>query len=54
MSYTDPEVRPLFDLEGLSMWQEGRATGYALLETAVDEEGFYDAQGRVTAQEYTP
>ena len=54
MSYTDPEVRPLFDLEGLSMWQEGRDTGYALLETAVDEEGFYDDRGQVTATEYTP
>jgi ABC-type phosphate/phosphonate transport system substrate-binding protein len=54
MSYTDPEVRPLFDLEGLSMWQEGRATGYALLETAVDEEGFYDERGEITAKEYTP
>ncbi|MFJ6676970.1 phosphate/phosphite/phosphonate ABC transporter substrate-binding protein [Actinosynnema sp. NPDC091369] len=54
MSYADPEVRPLLDLEGLKMWQEGRATGYSLLETAVDEEGFYDAQGRVTAEEYRP
>jgi len=54
MSYADPEVRPLLDLEGLTMWHEGRTSGYALLETAVDEEGFYDSDGRVTAEEYTP
>jgi ABC-type phosphate/phosphonate transport system substrate-binding protein len=54
MSYADPEVRPLLDLEGLKMWQEGRTTGYGLLETAVDEEGFYDERGTVTAAEYLP
>jgi phosphonate transport system substrate-binding protein len=54
MSYADPEVRPLLDLEGLSMWQEGRSTGYGPLETAVNEEGFYDARGYVTAEEYRP
>lgn len=54
MSYADPEVRPLLDLEGLSRWQEGRSTGYGPLETAVDEETFYDAEGHVTAAEYRP
>jgi phosphonate transport system substrate-binding protein len=54
MSYADPEVRPLLDLEGLSRWQEGRSTGYGPLETAVDEESFYDAEGHVTAEEYRP
>lgn len=54
MSYADPEVRPLLDLEGLTAWHQGRATGYSLLDTAVDEEGFYDADGRVTAEEYAP
>ncbi len=54
MSYADPEVRPLLDLEGLSRWQEGRSTGYGQLETAVDEEGFYDTRGQVTAEEYRP
>jgi ABC-type phosphate/phosphonate transport system substrate-binding protein len=54
MSYADPEVRPLLDLEGLSRWQEGRSTGYGLLETAVDEEGFYDTRGQVTAENYRP
>jgi phosphonate transport system substrate-binding protein len=54
MSYADPEVRPLLDLEGLTAWREGRDSGYAALETAVDETGFYDGQGRITAPEYTP
>ena len=30
MSYSDPEVRPLLDLEGLKQWQPGRTEGYAL------------------------
>jgi ABC-type phosphate/phosphonate transport system substrate-binding protein len=54
MSYADPEVRPLLDLEGLKAWCPGRTTGYAALEAATDAFGFYDAQGRVTAQEYRP
>jgi phosphonate transport system substrate-binding protein len=52
MSYTDPRVRPLLDLEGLTAWREGRTSGYALLETAVDHTGFYDHAGRVTAADY--
>jgi phosphonate transport system substrate-binding protein len=35
MSYDDPAVRPLLDLEGLKVWLPGRTTGYALLERAV-------------------
>jgi phosphonate transport system substrate-binding protein len=35
MSYDDPAVRPLLDLEGLTRWLPGRTTGYALLERAV-------------------
>lgn len=54
MSYADPEVRPLLDLEGLTRWQEGRTTGYALLETAVDQESFYDEQGQVKGEDYRP
>jgi ABC-type phosphate/phosphonate transport system substrate-binding protein len=54
MSYADPEVRPLLDLEGLKMWHPGRSSGYSLLETAVEEESFYDAEGQVTAEEYAP
>lgn len=36
MSYDDPEVRPLLDLEGLKLWKAGRVEGYALLNRAVD------------------
>jgi ABC-type phosphate/phosphonate transport system substrate-binding protein len=36
MSYEDPEVRPLLDLEGLKSWMPGRLTGYGLLNGAVD------------------
>ena len=54
MSYADPQVRPLFDLEGLTQWRPGRTSGYAPLDEAVDQAGFYDAEGKVTAAEYTP
>jgi ABC-type phosphate/phosphonate transport system substrate-binding protein len=54
MSYADPRVRPLLDLEGLTSWRDGRDTGYGALETAVEETGFYDAAGAVTAADYTP
>jgi ABC-type phosphate/phosphonate transport system substrate-binding protein len=36
MSYDDPAVRPLLDMEGLTQWLPGRTSGYALLERAVD------------------
>jgi phosphonate transport system substrate-binding protein len=39
MSYDDPQVRPLLDMEGLKAWKPGRTTGYALLERAVDRYG---------------
>jgi ABC-type phosphate/phosphonate transport system substrate-binding protein len=54
MDYGDPDVRALLDLEGLKQWREGRASGYQLLETAVDESGFYDRKGAVTAADYRP
>ena len=54
MSYADPDVRPLLDLEGLKQWCDGRTSGYAPLEAAVDQLGFYDGQGRVTAADYRP
>jgi ABC-type phosphate/phosphonate transport system substrate-binding protein len=54
MSYEDPVVRPLLDLEGLRVWREGRTSGFGPLSTAVDETGFYDAHGAVTAAEYLP
>ena len=54
MSYADAEVRPLLDLEGLTAWHDGRTTGYALLDAAVNESSFYDASGAVTADGYQP
>lgn len=36
MSYDDPRVRPLLDLEGLKSWRPGRLSGYAALDRAVD------------------
>ncbi|HEU4735340.1 MAG TPA: PhnD/SsuA/transferrin family substrate-binding protein [Kofleriaceae bacterium] len=39
MSYADPAVRPLLDLEGLKAWQPGRTSGYGLLARAVDRFG---------------
>jgi ABC-type phosphate/phosphonate transport system substrate-binding protein len=35
MSYEDPAVRPLLDMEGLKAWLPGRTSGYSLLERAV-------------------
>ncbi|SFN20046.1 ABC-type phosphate/phosphonate transport system, substrate-binding protein [Pseudonocardia ammonioxydans] len=54
MSYADPQVRPLLDLEGLKQWVPGRTSGFGPLARAVDETGFYDAAGTVTAREYDP
>lgn len=39
MSYEDPQVRPLLDLEGLTAWKPGRTSGYAQLERAIDRFG---------------
>jgi len=52
MSYEDPEVRPLCDLEGLHAWYPGRVDGYQALEAAVALAGFYDQQGNITATDY--
>lgn len=52
MSYDDPDVRPLCDLEGLKAWYPGRVQGYAPLEAAVELAGFYDPQGNITAKGY--
>jgi ABC-type phosphate/phosphonate transport system substrate-binding protein len=54
MSYADPEVRPLLDLEGLKAWLPGRTTGYAQLESSANELGFYDEAGNVLADDYRP
>ncbi len=52
MRWDDPQVRPLLELEGLREWRAGRTSGYALLERAVDDEHFYDADGRITNADY--
>jgi ABC-type phosphate/phosphonate transport system substrate-binding protein len=52
MSYDDPDVRPLCDLEGLKAWYEGRLQGYQALEAAVDDAHFYDQHGNITNEEY--
>ena len=54
MSYDDPAVRPLLQLEGLKEWRPGRTEGYAQLEAAVDRLGFYGADRSVLARGYDP
>ena len=54
MSYDDPQVRPLLDLEGLKVWKPGRTVGYEALERAVDERSFYGADGELTEPAYRP
>ncbi len=43
MSYDDPKVRPLLDLEGLKQWKPGHTELYKQLEEAVDRFGTIDA-----------
>jgi ABC-type phosphate/phosphonate transport system substrate-binding protein len=52
MSFDDPEVRPLMELEGVTAWRDGRIEGYHALDTAVDQAGFYDGRGAITAGDY--
>ncbi|MGB6941346.1 MAG: phosphate/phosphite/phosphonate ABC transporter substrate-binding protein [Bryobacteraceae bacterium] len=49
MSYEDPEVRRLLDLEGLKRWLPGRTDGYQLLSNAVDHFGYLDQFVRAAA-----
>lgn len=42
MSYDDPAVRPLLDLEGLKQWRPGRTEGYRLLHDACARFGWLD------------
>jgi phosphonate transport system substrate-binding protein len=41
MSFQDPEVRSLMELEGLKQWLPARTSGYAQLEKAVERFEFY-------------
>lgn len=42
MSYSDPQVRRLLDLEGLKRWLPGRTEGYAQLAAACDRFAYLD------------
>jgi ABC-type phosphate/phosphonate transport system substrate-binding protein len=42
MQYSDPEVRPLLDMEGLREWRPGRTGGYAALTKAIHRFGSID------------
>jgi ABC-type phosphate/phosphonate transport system substrate-binding protein len=52
MSYDDARVRPLLDLEGLKAWKQGRTSGYAMLDNAVNAAKFYDGNGNITESDY--
>ncbi len=52
MSYEDPKIRPLLDMEGLKKWQVGRASQYDILESAVDSFSFYDGDGNILRDDY--
>jgi ABC-type phosphate/phosphonate transport system substrate-binding protein len=52
MSYDDPELRPLMDLEGLKAWRAGRVAGYQPLDAAVDAAQFYNREGAIVEAEY--
>jgi len=54
MSYSDTQLRPLLDLEGLKQWLPPRLDGYSQLERAVDDSGFYTADGAMGARDYRP
>ncbi len=43
MSYENPTHREMMDLEGLKAWMPGRTTGFAALERAVAQQGFFEA-----------
>jgi phosphonate transport system substrate-binding protein len=54
MSYADVRLRSLLDLEGLKEWRPPRLEGYQQLERAVDQSGFYTADGEIGAPDYRP
>lgn len=54
MSFEDPDVRPLLELEGLRQWMPGRTSGYDQLEEAVDRLGFYGPDGSILVDGYPP
>lgn len=52
MKWSNPEVRPLLELEGLKEWRAGRTSGFKLLEHAVNDEKFYDQNGKIIESNY--
>ena len=40
MSFDDPAVRPLLEMEGLKQWRRGRTSGYEMLNRAVDRTNY--------------
>lgn len=54
MSYENPEARLLLQLEGLTRWLPPRTDGYAALDRAIDDSGFYDSRGAIIAPDYRP
>jgi ABC-type phosphate/phosphonate transport system substrate-binding protein len=52
MSFDDPAVRPLLELEGLREWCPGRTSGYGQLEAAVDRLRIYGPDGAILAESY--
>ena len=52
MQWSDPKVRPLLELEGLKEWRTGRTGGFSLLSRAVDDEKFYDQNGKIIEPSY--
>ena len=53
MSYADPDVRPLLDLEGLKAWEAGRTSGYGQLTRRVGDR-VLRREGRHDATDYRP
>ena len=45
MSFQDPAVRVFMELEGLKQWLPARTSGYAQLESAVQQFHFYEPAG---------
>jgi ABC-type phosphate/phosphonate transport system substrate-binding protein len=51
MSFQDPKVRVLMELEGLKQWLPARTTGYAQLEKAVHRFNFYSSAASTAVTE---
>ncbi len=47
MSFQDPKVRVLMELEGLKQWRPARTSGYAQLEKAVRRFNFYGSAASI-------